>query len=291
MPHILIVDDNSMDRELARGVLEKRGGFRAEFASNGIEAIEHLEAATPLAIVTDLQMPEMDGLALVRTVHRRFPTVPVILTTAHGSEQLAVDALVAGAADFVPKQRLARDLLRTVEGVLAAPQGDWQRQLLIPFLRFNQLRYEVPSDVNLVAPLVDQLVRATEGFGLVELADRTRLARCLAEALRNAIVHGSRGAGEQSTSVQDGDRVTVHAELSPEEGRFLIRDQGPGFDASAIIDPRRSPDLLTRNSGKGLALIQLFMDEVRFNGQGNEITLVKRRLADPDVPAEHSIKA
>src|SRR5262249_1712877 len=114
MHHILVVDDNPIDRELARSVLEKRVGFHVEFAANGIEAVEHLEATTPLAIVTDLQMPEMDGLALVRAVHRRFPTIPVVLMTAHGSEQLAVEALVAGAADYVPKQRLAIDLLRVV---------------------------------------------------------------------------------------------------------------------------------------------------------------------------------
>src|SRR5262245_46336819 len=191
MPHILIVDDNPLDREMARAVLEKRPGLHAEFASNGIEAIEHVEAATPLAIVTDLQMPEMDGLALVRQVRRQFPTIPVVLTTAHGSEQLALEALSSGAADFVPKQRIVQDLLRTVEGVLAVPQGDRYTQLLSPFLQYTHMRYELPSDVNLIAPLVDRLVRAAEKLGLVDVPDLVRLARCLAEALRNAIVHGN----------------------------------------------------------------------------------------------------
>src|SRR5262245_13477801 len=177
MHHILVVDDNPVDRELARAALEKRAGLHVEFASNGIEAIEHLEATTPLAIVTDLQMPELDGLALVRTVHRRFPTVPVVLMTAHGSEQLAVETLIAGAADYVPKQRLAHDLLRVVEGVMSAPLGDRQREKMMPFLRYSQLRYELPSDIGLVPPLVDQLLRATANAGLVELAERVRLAK------------------------------------------------------------------------------------------------------------------
>src|SRR5262245_19559306 len=155
MHHILIVDDNPVDREMARAVLEKRAGLHAEFAANGVEAFEHIEAVTPLASVTDLQMPVMDGLALVRLVRRRFPTIPVVLTTAHGSEQLAVDALLAGAADYVPKQRIAKDLLATVEGVLAAPLGDRQGQLLMPFLIFMQFRYDMPSDINLIAPLVE----------------------------------------------------------------------------------------------------------------------------------------
>jgi CheY-like chemotaxis protein len=281
MPHILVVDDNPVDRELARGTLEKRMGFHVEFASNGAEAIEHLEATTPLAIVSDLQMPELDGLALVRTVRRRFPTIPVVLMTAHGSEELAVEALVAGAADYVPKHRLAHDLVRVVEGVLAAASGDRQREQITPYLRYTQLRYDLPSDVELVPALVNQLQRATATFGLVEIAEQVRLAKCLAEALRNAIIHGGRSLDEKSSSVPEDCRVYVEVELTPQDARFVIRDQGRGFDASAIVDPRRSPDHLTGDSGRGLALMQLFMDEVQFNAAGNEITLIKRRSTDP----------
>jgi len=281
MHHILVVDDNPIDRQLARSILERRADFHVEFASNGAEAVEHLEATTPLAIVTDLQMPEMDGLSLVRSVRRRFPTIPVVLMTAHGSEQLAVEALVAGAADYIPKHRLAHDLARAIESLLTTGIADRQREQMMPYLRYNQLQYDLPSDLNLIPPLVDQLLKATASVSLVEAADHVRLAKCLAEALRNAIVHGSRGAGPPSqTSSPPAHQLGVTAELTPQEGQFVIRDQGRGFEHSAIVDPRRSPDHLTSNSGKGLALIQLFMSEVRFNTEGNEITLIKRRSSN-----------
>lgn len=123
MNHLLIVDDNPLDRELARGLVERHIALQAQFANNGEEAVEHLEATTPLAVLTDLQMPEMDGLALVRTVRRRFPTIPIIIMTAYGSEDIALEALVAGAADYVPKHRLASDLPRILESVLVLFPG------------------------------------------------------------------------------------------------------------------------------------------------------------------------
>ena len=64
--------------------------------------------------------------------------------------------------------------------------------------------------------------------------------------------------------------------LSPEEARFVIRDEGPGFDVSAAPDPR-DPAVLEREEGRGLMLIRTFMDEVTHNDRGNEITMVKRK--------------
>lgn len=278
MQHILVVDDNPVDRALARGMLEDLPGVNVEFASNGAEALEHLEATTPLAIVTDLNMPEMDGLALVRSVRRGFPTVPVVLMTAFGSEELALEALLAGAADYVPKHRLAQDLARSVEGVLTTGQGDWQRERMSPYLRYMQLGYELPRDLHLIPPLVNQLLAEAAALTSLESVERVRLAKCLAEAIHNAMVHGTCDNLDDQTATAPSAAclVTVSAELTPTAGQFVIRDPGPGFDHSVLVDPRRSPTQLTRDSGKGLALIQLFMDEVRFNEPGNQITLVKR---------------
>ncbi len=69
-------------------------------------------------------MPELDGLELVGAVRSRFPLVPVILMTAYGSEEIAVRALRRGAASYVPKSRLALELLDTVDSVLHMSRAD-----------------------------------------------------------------------------------------------------------------------------------------------------------------------
>jgi anti-sigma regulatory factor (Ser/Thr protein kinase) len=140
------------------------------------------------------------------------------------------------------------------------------------FLVYQQLHYVLDGDLALIPALVDQLQQAAASLELVAEQDRLRLAGCLAEALRNAIVHGCLAARGQTAS-----RVDVIAQLTPAEARFTIRDQGPGFDPAAFADPRSDPSNLTADCGHGLALIRLFMDEVSFNAVGNEITLVKRK--------------
>ena len=71
-------------------------------------------------------------------------------------------------------------------------------------------------------------------------------------------------------------KVDVVATFKQDEASFVIRDDGKGFNPSTVPDPR-DPKNLARLSGRGLMLIRTFMDDVRHNERGNEITLVKRR--------------
>ena len=83
-------------------------------------ALRHLAITQqhPLAVLTDLDMPEMNGLDLVVALRREHPSIPVILMTAFGSEEIAIQALQSGAASYVPKRALARDLIATLQDVL-----------------------------------------------------------------------------------------------------------------------------------------------------------------------------
>jgi len=67
----------------------------------------------------------------------------------------------------------------------------------------------------------------------------------------------------------------VAVEITPQMGRFVIRDQGPGFDPTSLPDPT-APENLEKVSGRGLLLMRTFMDEVHFNEVGNEVVLIKR---------------
>src|SRR5574340_1797592 len=119
MPTILVVDDSAVDRRLVGGLLEEDHELSVEYAIHGREALERIENLVLDLIVTDLVMPEMDGLELVACVRRRFPLIPVILMTSRGSEEIAVRALQQGAASYVPKRSLAPNLLSTVRRMLA----------------------------------------------------------------------------------------------------------------------------------------------------------------------------
>ena len=115
---ILLVDDSATDRRLIEGLLKKSLHFEVDTAADGLKALESLKAKVPDVVVTDMQMPNMDGMQLVENVRKLYPLVPVVLITAAGSEELASEALKRGAAGYVPKARCGELLNETLDHVL-----------------------------------------------------------------------------------------------------------------------------------------------------------------------------
>lgn len=122
MHTVLVVDDSQVDRRLVGGLLSRAGEYQVVYAEHGKAALERLELDVPDLVVTDIHMPEMNGLEFVKAAKVQYPMIPVVLMTAQGSEELAVEALKLGAASYVSKRRLGEDLVSTVTHVLEALQ-------------------------------------------------------------------------------------------------------------------------------------------------------------------------
>jgi DNA-binding NtrC family response regulator len=97
---ILVVDDEASVRELLRQGLSQMGNFSVEVASNGVQAIEKVEKDVFDLVLTDLKMPEMDGIELLKTLKGSRPELIVIIMTAHGSIDTAVEAMKSGCRRF-----------------------------------------------------------------------------------------------------------------------------------------------------------------------------------------------
>ncbi len=102
MAHILVVDDEAGFRDLLRDILEGAGHGVTE-ARDGAEALAFLERNPVDLVLTDRQMPKLDGLELVRRIRARPSPPPVVVLTAHGSIPEAVDAVRLGASDYITK--------------------------------------------------------------------------------------------------------------------------------------------------------------------------------------------
>jgi CheY-like chemotaxis protein len=292
---VLVVDDSAMDRLLAGEIIQKREGWKAAFAANGGEALSMLEKMTPALVLTDLIMPEMDGLELVQEIRQRWPRLPVILMTGHGSEEIAIQALRKGAASYVPKKSLARELAETMDYVLAAARTGRDKSRVLDALTQQELNFVLDNDPALIPPLVSYLENALTDLRLTEPGGLMLLGVALHEALTNAIFHGNLGL---SSTLRETDerryyelarerrtqepyshrRIYVQARLTRYEATFEVRDEGEGFDPSSLPDPT-DPANLEKVSGRGLLLIRTFMDRVEHNDVGNRITMVKHRSA------------
>ena len=126
---ILVVDDDNLSREFlceaARAL-----GFRAESASSAEQALRRLEDETPDLVLTDLRMPGMDGLELVRTIQDKCPGLPTVVVTAHGTVETAVTAISEGAQDFLMKPCSPEALKVTLEKVLGHARLERENALL-----------------------------------------------------------------------------------------------------------------------------------------------------------------
>ncbi|HEX5271752.1 MAG TPA: response regulator [Gemmataceae bacterium] len=293
MATILVVDDTAVDRFLAGELLEEVPGWRAAYAEDGRQALSLLKESVPDLVLTDLQMPEVNGLELVEAIRRDHPAVPVILMTAHGSEEIAATALRKGAASYVPKRNLARDLAPTVTSVLEAAQAGRDQQMVLQWLEVAEYRFVLGNDLSHVRALVASLQSQMAQMEAIDRNGLIKVGIALHEVLTNAVEHGNLEVSSDLRELPDprvywdlterrrGEapyrdrRVHLTARLSRREVVFVVRDEGPGYDVSRLPDPT-DPANLAKSSGRGLLLVRTFMDDVGFNAAGNEITLTKR---------------
>jgi DNA-binding NtrC family response regulator len=99
---VLVADDDSLSREFLSEAC-RSFGLQVEAVASGEQAVERLRRAGIDLVLTDMRMPGISGVELVRTMGKDFPEVPVVLVTAHGTVETAVQAMQLGAADFVVK--------------------------------------------------------------------------------------------------------------------------------------------------------------------------------------------
>ncbi len=299
MPIILLVDDSEVDRTLMAGLLSADFDWLVSHATNGVEALAMIGDATPDAVVTDLMMPEMDGMELVSQLAESFPEVPVVLVTGQDDAQLAMKALRHGAASFVPKTQLSERLLDTVEQVLAVRDVDHYDERIVQITTNTRYRFNLENDPTLIAPLVDRVQLGMIGMQLCSAAQRMHVGIALEEALINAMCHGNLELpahrladirkllheGQASELVEERRnqspykerRIHVAADFTRNRAQFVVGDDGAGFDVAASL-PKSADEAMESEGRRGLLLIQTFMDEVIFNETGNEMRMTLKNL-------------
>ncbi|MCP4506806.1 MAG: response regulator, partial [Fuerstiella sp.] len=188
---ILVVDDSATDRTRIAGLLSRMEGYAVRTAAGGAEAMEIVDTTAIDLVLTDLQMPEVDGLELVRDLRRNHADVPVVLMTGTGSEEIAVQAMKAGAANYVNKTSGPQWLRENIERVLAA-QGEIQsHKELLKNLRHDDYEFLLENDRGLMASTARFLRQAAQATGLCADSDLPRLGIAMEEALLNACLHGN----------------------------------------------------------------------------------------------------
>jgi anti-sigma regulatory factor (Ser/Thr protein kinase)/CheY-like chemotaxis protein len=271
-------------------LVAKHESWTVERAESAQAALDRLAAEEFEVLIADTDAVR-DRKGWLDFVRERYPNLPVVLVTPHARHDATVQALLLGAATFVPRDRLARDLVTTIERIVALSCVD-EAPPVGKTLTETAHRYVFPNDRTAVPPVLRHVQTELERFAVCDRPDRLRVAVALEEALVNAIVHGNlevpsklrergddsfeRAIMERKTTAPYSDRrARLAATFRPGEVTFVVADEGPGFDPTDVPDPT-DPENLAKPHGRGLLLMRTFMDEAHHNVRGNEVTLVKR---------------
>lgn len=221
---VLVVDDNHFHRELAREALTSRAEVWC--CASADEALEVLERQTIDLVISDLTMPGLSGLDLLRRVRRDHADVDFVLVTAHASVESAVEALRMGATDYLQKPMRASDLILVVERSLS------HRGLLMENSRLRSERAVFESCKRLAACLEPEDVFSV---GLDLLLRAIRRDRGLALYRRSALLGSD---GFHARGFPEGDEAVLREILVRRKCVDFARieaigclDRGPFHDA------------------------------------------------------------
>jgi CheY-like chemotaxis protein len=242
---------------------------------------EQVDAGIDL-VLADPGMFRGAGSQEIAYLREKHPRLPILLVTADSDRQSTLKALVLGAASFIPRGRAARDLPQTIAF----------RQLS-ECLRASRLELTIGNDPRMIPVVVTHLQDHAAMYSICDPRDLIQVGVALDEALINSLVHGNleisselrehEGTYEKQIQQRLSEppychrSVFVSAEFTPVAARFVIRDEGPGFDPTQLPDPT-DPENLLRPYGRGVLLMRAFMHDVAYNARGNEVTLT--RFAD-----------
>ncbi len=294
-PAILIVDDEEIIRSLLLTLFERDGRYEAETAEDGLEALAALERRVYSLIITDLQMPNLGGLGLLRKLRETHPQVPVIVFTGYGDMQDAIEALRLGAVNFLRKPFELREILPSVVRAIEVVARTERRRLVYDYIDSINLSLTIPPRLDETDPVIQHLIDPLVPLHIIPEAEIKNVFLALDEVLSNAIFYGAlqidsslrekpegHALFEQIMVAREIDpayasrRIHLSAAYSPERAVFKIKDPGEGFDYDNLPDPT-NPENLLREHGRGLLLVRCFMDDLQFNDAGNEVTLIKNR--------------
>jgi two-component system, NtrC family, response regulator AtoC len=221
---VLVVDDDPGTRKVARANLSLEG-FEVLAASSAAEALARLADADPLAVVTDLKMPDVDGIALMERVHAERPWLPFVLVTAHATVETAVQALRRGARHYLVKPVRWEELALVLRQAVAQERA--RRDL-------ERLKGELERAAGF-EELVGDSPPMKEVFRVVEQ---------VADADATVLLRGETGTGKElvaralhrRSSRRDGPFVAVNCTAVPRElmeSEFFGHEKGAFTGATA----------------------------------------------------------
>jgi len=236
---VLIVDDEQNIRKVLSAQI-KRHGLQVLDASNGKEALSACRNNSISSVITDLKMPVMDGMELLRTLNQEFPQIPVIMITAHGTVETAVSAIKNGAFDYITKPFDHSEMKRVLMNAISTFQAT-QKEVSPPYL---------DPDLHIIG-------------GTHAMHDIFDLVHKVADSPSSVLLTGESGTGKEliaqalhnKSSRRSAPFIKINCAAIPEN---LIESELFGYEKGAFTGAINSKPGRFELADKGT----LFLDEI-----------------------------
>ena len=248
-PRCLIVDDEPRLRQILVRVM-RADGFVVDEAGSGVEALARMEAHPSTLVLTDIEMPRMDGFTLLRELRSRWPDTAVMMISGNGDVQTAVSCLSVGALDYLTKPFHLEEVRARITSVL-------ERRRLVLENREYQLRLEQKvqaqarrieqqflGGVQALAEALEAKDPYTHGHSVRVSEYATAIARQLGlpQTMQRAVTLGARLHDIGKIGVRE-DILTKPSRLTPDEYAHVMTHPAVGWRilSAMVID---QPELL-----------------------------------------------
>jgi serine phosphatase RsbU (regulator of sigma subunit) len=258
---ILIVDDNRDMRDYMSEILKNR--YRVFTAADGKEAFEKIREIGPALVISDVMMPEMDGIELLRALksERETSGLPVILVTARSTEESKVVSLEIGADDYIAKPFNARELLARVANIMKIKSQE--KDLLATYEKLNLAYTGIKNDLALARTIQEKLFPA-----------------------RIAPIRGMRFEIRYIPLIEVGGDIYDVCETGNGAVRVFLSDAtGHGVSASLVTMLIKSEYDMIKHTSSGPADILQRLNSVFFSSYRSVVTFFTCIVVDIDASA------
>ena len=263
---ILIIDDHD-DLATALEEVFSHVGHEVRVLEERVEALAMENLETFDLVITDLDVESTGPVAHLNGKGPDcFPAVPHVKRGEH------VKAFKLYAGNFRRDEFDENELKDLVATVLDYKIRFVDKDHVVAEMHEN-IEFELPSAMSLMSIVLEYLMKRVEKLGVVK-PEQSNLFVALDEAFVNAVKHGNKFDARKL--------VRITAEVSKQEAKFTIEDEGEGFDVNNIPNPL-DPENLFKTSGRGVLFIYNIMDEVKYNARGNRLTMVKKSDSGKDI--------
>ncbi len=291
MKSILVIDDESPVREVLKIAL-RENGYTVREAEDGKKGMDSFYETKPDIVITDVNMPEMSGITVTQKIRALNADVDIVIMTGYGSEDLVIEALRAGASNYIKKPISFKELFTILDGLYLKRQNKKRHEVLKEVLLEERKTIAIDNDIRKVWGTVNQIFfNVPSRLGEREL-DGIKLG--LYEIIVNAIEHGNLGITFEEKedalnrnsyqnllevrlkkALEEKKTVSIDSVLDRGGIAIEVRDEGKGFDYSNLPNATDAESIMSAH-GRGILLASLYFDSIEFRSPGNAVVLRKK---------------